>query len=196
MPVWPGEPAVALQRGATIGPDCPVNVGAIHTPLHAGTHADAPLHYDAEGLSSADLSLDPYIGPCVVVDVRHATGTIEPVDVDWPALQGASRVLFRTYGRFPAETWDSAFTAVSPEVIRLMRESGVRLIGTDAPSLDPESSKTMEAHHQVRMGGMAILEGLVLDDVEPGAYELIALPLKIAGADASPVRAILRELIA
>lgn len=192
VPLWPGEPAFELRRHATISEQCPVNVGALHTPLHAGTHADAPFHYDPDGATSADCELAPYLGPCVLLDVRHARGRVEIEDVDWSAVAGAERVIFRTYARFP-EQWDSNFTAIAPEVIARLRAAGVRLIGTDAASLDPEQSKTMDAHHEIRAGDMRILEGLVLDDVPPGRYELIALPLKIAGADASPVRAVLRE---
>ena len=84
--------------------------------------------------------------------------------------------------------------AIAPAVIARLRDAGVRLVGTDAASLDPEQSKTMDAHHEIQAGDMRILEGLVLDDVPAGRYELIALPLKIAQADASPVRAILREI--
>lgn len=193
-PMWPGEPAFALKRHATISESCPVNVGAIETPLHAGSHADSPFHYDPAGLTSAETDLAPYLGPCVVVDVRHAAGRIEVADVDWSALEGAERVLFRTYDAFPHAAWDSQFTAIAPTVIARLRENGVRLVGTDAASLDPETSKTLDAHHEIKAGNMRILEGLVLDDVPAGRYELIALPLKIAGADASPIRAILREI--
>ena len=103
-------------------------------------------------------------------------------------------MLFRTYERFPVDDWDSDFTAIAAAVVARLRDGGVRLIGTDAASLDPEASKTLDAHREVKAGDMRILEGLVLDEVPPGRYELIALPLKIDGADASPVRAILREL--
>ena len=196
MPMWPGEPPLILQRNAVIGEHCPVNVGALDTPLHAGTHADSPFHYDAQGAASADCELDVYVGRCVVVDVRHAGSRVELDDIDWDAVAGTERILFRTYDRFPADHWDSAFTAIAPAVIARLRDSGVRLVGTDAASLDPEQSKTMDAHHEIQAGDMRILEGLVLDDVQPGEYELIALPLKIAGADASPIRAILREIAA
>lgn len=194
MPLWPGEPPLVLRRTATIDAQCPVNVGAIDMPLHSGTHGDAPFHYDAEGIASADCMLDPYIGPCVVIDARHARARIEMTDIDWVEADGAERVLFRTYDQFPHDRWDSEFTAIAPEVIARLAGAGVRLVGTDAPSLDPEQSKTMDAHREIRRGDMRILEGLVLDDVPAGRYELIALPLKIAGADASPVRAILREV--
>lgn len=195
-PLWPGEPDLVLTRNASIGPECPVNVGAISLPLHSGTHADAPLHYSNDGVASADSPLDAYIGRCVVVDVRSAGARVEAADCDWEALKGAIRVLFRTYESFPHDAWDENFKAIAPEVVARLRDAGAVLIGTDTPSLDPQTSKTMDAHHEVLRGDMRILEGLVLDDVPPGAYELIALPLAIEGADASPVRAILRELAA
>jgi arylformamidase len=196
-PLWPGEPPLVLSHHAVISAQCPVNVGALSLPLHAGTHADAPFHYDAAGQTSAETALEPYIGRCVVIDVRHAAGPAVAVeDIDWAALEAAEapRVLLRTYQRFPHEVWDSAFRAVSAAVITRLAALGVVLIGTDAASLDPETSKTMDAHHAVRAADMRILEGLVLDHVTPGIYELIALPLPLAGADASPVRAVLREI--
>jgi arylformamidase len=101
----------------------------------------------------------------------------------------------RTYAQAPHGTWDSAFCAVAPETISLLARHGVRLIGIDTPSLDPETSKTMDAHHAVRDHQLAILEGIVLDEVPAGDYELIALPLRLATLDASPVRAVLRELL-
>ena len=198
-PLWPGEPALVVRQHAEIGPGCPVNVGSVHLALHSGTHADAPYHYDAGGPSSAETALDPYIGRCVVVDVRHAGGAaVELADIDWPALEAAQapRVLLRTYERFPHTVWDHDFRAVSAEVIRRLVALGTVLIGTDAASLDPQESKTMDAHHAVRAADMRILEGLVLDHVQAGVYELIALPLPLAGADASPVRAVLREIAA
>lgn len=194
VPVWPGEPPFALHSHAVIGNGCPVNVGGMFTPLHAGTHGDAPLHYANDGASSADCDLAAYIGPCVLLDVRHARGRVEVGDVDWAAVEGQDRVLLRTYDRFPHDAWDSDFTAIAAELIERLGAQGVRLIGTDAASLDPEQSKTLDAHQAVKAADMRILEGLVLDDVPPGHYELVALPLRIVGADASPVRAILREM--
>ena len=96
--------------------------------------------------------------------------------------------------RFPHDAWRADFTAVEAGAIAILAERGVRLIGVDAPSLDPEDSKSMDAHHAVQAADMRILEGLVLDEVPPGDYELIALPLRLVGLDSSPVRAVLREL--
>lgn len=195
IPQWPGEPPVEIQRNVTIGPDCPVNIGAMTLPLHTGTHGDAPLHYDENGLASDQCALAPYLGPCAVIDARNAVGAVQEKDVDWNAIDTESRVLIRTYAAFPHDAWDANFTAIDAKVVARMRDQGVCLIGTDTPSLDPQTSKTMDAHHEVCKGDMRILEGLVLDDVPKGRYELIALPLAIAGADASPIRAILREMI-
>src|SRR3546814_20421615 len=100
VPVWPGEPPFALHRHAVIGEGCPVNVGAMVTPLHAGTHGDAPLHYANDGASSAECALEPYIGPCVLLDVRHARGRVEVDDIAWDAVGGAERVRLRTSTHF------------------------------------------------------------------------------------------------
>ena len=104
------------------------------------------------------------------------------------------QVPLRTYTQMPQTTWDDNFAAVAPETIELLARHGVKLIGVDTASLDPQTSKTMDAHHAVGKHGLAILEGLVLDEVPAGDYELIALPLKFATLDASPVRAVLRSL--
>lgn len=194
MPVWPGDTAFTAHRTWHLSETVPVNVSKFTTSTHNGTHADAPFHYDQAGMPIDQVSLEPYIGPAQVIDVRSAGALIKPVHV-LPALKtGVARVLLRTYERAPLRAWDSGFTAVSAELIDVLAERNVRLIGIDTPSLDPEQSKSMDAHHAVRRNGMAILEGLVLDDVPPGVYELIALPLKLSGLDASPVRAILRDL--
>ncbi|MEM1052408.1 MAG: arylformamidase [Pseudomonadota bacterium] len=193
-PLWPGEPDLVVKRNVSIGPDCPVNIGEASFPLHAGTHADAPLHYSNDGADSASSGLDYYIGSCVVIDARGADARVEISDCDWRLLDRAKRVLFRTYERFPHQAWDENFKAIAPEVVARLRESGTVLIGVDTPSIDPQTSKTIDAHREVLAGDMRILEGLVLDHVPPGEYELIALPLPLEEADASPVRAVLREL--
>jgi arylformamidase len=140
------------------------------------------------------VPLDTYIGACRVIDCIGATPVVLPEHVQ-AALDGIPpRVLLRTYASAPQDRWDSAFCAVAPETVDLLAAHGVRLIGIDTPSLDPQESKTMDAHHRIRAHRMAILEGVVLDAVAPGDYELIALPLKFATLDASPVRAVLRAL--
>jgi arylformamidase len=196
-PVWPGDTAVATERVWKMETGSPVNIGRVTLSPHTGAHADAPLHYDAHGVPIGDVSLDAYLGPCRVIDCTAASGTPRAVGPEHvaPHLDGVPpRVLLRTYARVPLDAWDSAFCAVAPGTIDLLAAHGVCLVGIDTPSLDPQESKTMDAHQRVRAHRMAILEGLVLDDVPPGDHELIALPLKFATLDASPVRAVLRAL--
>lgn len=194
IPVWPGDTAYEEVRTWAMGPGCPVNVSRVAFSTHTGAHADAPLHYDADGWPAGELDLSLYLGPCRVLDVRGCEARV-PVDALKGKLAGTPpRVILKTYTRNPVDRWDADFTAVQPDAIDMLADHGVRLVGIDTPSLDLQESKTMEAHDRVRARGLAILEGLVLDEVEPGDYELIALPLKLANLDAAPVRAILREL--
>ena len=192
LPVWPGDTAFAHRPTWTMSDSSPVNVSALTLSTHSGAHADAPLHYIAGGASIEAVGLEPYLGECLVIDARGCGPLVEPRHL--PPLDGARRVLLRTYEAFPHDAWDSRFTAVAAATIEALAAQGVILIGLDSPSLDPETSKTMAAHHAIARADMRVLEGLVLDDVPPGRYELIALPLAIAGADAAPVRAVLRSL--
>jgi arylformamidase len=193
-PVFPGDTRYAQQWVARLGPGCPVNVSAITLSPHVGAHADAPLHYDAEGQSIGALALEPYLGPCRVI---HAIGC--GALVQWHHLAHAvdatlpPRVLVRTYQRMPVDRFDAALAGYAPEVIERLADRGVQLVGIDTASIDPAASKTLDAHQVIRRRGLRVLENLVLDDVAEGDYELIALPLKLVTADASPVRAVLRE---
>lgn len=192
LPVWPGDTAFAQARTWQMEAGSPVNVSALTLSTHSGAHADAPLHYAQDASDIASVDLDPYLGECLVVDARGVGPQIEVGDL--PHLGGADRVLFRTFDTFPHESWVGETTAIAAETIGWLAVQGVKLVGIDGPSIDPQDSKVMEAHKAVLKHDMRVLEGLVLDDVPEGRYELIALPLPIAGGDASPVRAILREL--
>jgi arylformamidase len=193
-PVFPGDTPYRQRWAATIAPGCPVNVSEITLSPHVGAHADAPLHYDPAGATIGDVDLLPYLGPCRVI---HA---IErgPLIV-WEHLVHAidklpPRVLVRTYRRAPVDRWDGALAAYAPATIERLAALGVKLIGIDTASIDPAESKTLASHQAIRSLGLRVLENLVLDAVPEGDYELIALPLKLVTADASPVRAVLREL--
>ena len=192
LPVWPGDTAFGIERTWDMAAGSPVNVSRMVMSTHSGTHGDAPLHYGNDAADIASVELDPYIGECLVVDARGISGAIGVGDL--PAIESADRVLFRTYDTFPHDEWREDFTAISADAIRWLAVQGVKLIGTDAPAVDPHDSKSIDAHKAVLEHDMRILEGLVLDGVEAGRYELIALPLKIAGGDAGLCRAILREL--
>jgi arylformamidase len=195
-PVFPGDAPYVQRWAATLGPGCPVNVATLTLSPHTGAHADAPLHYDPDGASAGTLDLEPYLGPCRVI---HAIG-VGPL-VQWRHLAHGldgelpPRVLVRTYERMPVERWDPALPAYAPDTVERLADRGVRLIGIDSASIDPADSKPLPSHQVIRRRGLRVLENLVLDEVAEGDYELIALPLKLMSADASPVRAVLRELV-
>ena len=194
-PVFPGDARYTQRWAATLGPGCPVNVSTITLSPHTGAHADAPLHYDAQGAAVGALDLTPYLGPCRVI---HAIG-VRPL-VQWQHLAHAidahlpPRVLVRTYARMPVDRFDDALPAFAPDAIERLADRGVLLVGIDSASIDPAASKTLDSHQMIRRRGLRVLENLVLDEVPEGDYELIALPLKLTTADASRVRAVLRAL--
>lgn len=193
MPVWPGDTAYASDTTWQIEDGCPVKVSKISMSTHTGAHCDAPSHYDASGVAIDQVDLTTYVGTCRVIHCIGRT-TVEPEHIAAQLNGTPARVLLRTYFRAPQDQWDDHFPHIAPATIALLATHGVRLIGIDSPSLDPQTSKTMDCHWAVKQHQMAILEGIVLDDISAGDYELIALPLKLAGLDASPVRAILRSL--
>jgi arylformamidase len=193
-PVFPGDTPFQLNWSAQISEQCPVNVSVITLSPHVGSHADAPLHYDPAGQAIGQVDLHAYIGPCRVI---HAIGISPLITLTHLANQLENlpeRVLVRTYEKFPLENFDTQLTAFAPETLVALADLGVKLIGIDTASIDPADSKTLDSHQVIRQRHMRVLENLQLDHIEPGDYELIALPLKLMSADASPVRAILREL--
>jgi arylformamidase len=182
-----------------MGAGAPVTVSKTVMSTHTGAHADAPLHYTEGGADIASVSLEAYIGPATVIHALGASPRVELSQLhaglsDAGLTRPDPRLLIRTYAKAPQREWDSDFAAVAPELIDWFASQGGVLIGIDTPSLDPQDSKTMDAHQRVAAADMRVLEGLVLDAVPAGRYELIAPPLKLAGLDAAPVRAVLREI--
>ena len=194
-PVFPGDAPFTSVWAARMGPGCPVNVSTLTLSPHTGAHADAPLHYDAAGAAIGALDLLPYLGRCRVIHAI-AKGPL----ITWAHIAHAitpdlpERVLVRTYQRAPVDTFDAALPAFAPDTIEQLADRGVRLVGIDSASIDPADCKALPSHQVIRRRDLRVLENLVLDDVPEGDYELIALPLKLLHADASPVRAVLRAL--
>ena len=190
--VFPGDTTYTQRLHFSLGPDCPVNVSAITLSPHTGAHADAPMHYAAQGQAVGSLDLHPYLGPCRVIQCLDAGRLIQIEHIAHALDDLPPRVLIQT-SRRASQDWAS-FTALAGETIAFLATKNVVLIGIDTPSVDPATSQTLPSHQQLLHHHMRVLENLVLDDVPPGDYELIALPLKLMKADASPVRAILRSL--
>ena len=197
--VWPGDQEVQWTWTARRNEgESSVNLGSLRLSTHTGTHVDAPLHVKPQGEATDDLPLDSFVGPARVVDVTANAPSIRPEHVNQHVnqLDGPSpeRVLFKTSsGVSPDDEWPDAVVPIHPDTIHALADAGVSLVGTDAPSVDPLDSTDLPAHHALLDTGIVNLEGLVLTDVPPGRYELIALPLKIVGGDAAPVRAVLRD---
>jgi arylformamidase len=189
---WPGDVPFSFRLGWTIAAGASVNVGAVETSVHTATHCDAPFHFDDAGATVDRLPLDAFVGPAWVVGVRAADrwrDRLETLD-----FTSTPRVLFRTGGWPDTTRFPDAIPAMEAELPDWLADRGVRLIGVDLPSVDPLDSKTLDIHHALGRRGITILEGLWLEHVPAGRYELIALPLRIVGADGSPVRAALRRL--
>lgn len=188
--VWPGDQPFGLEWTLEQARGHSVNVAAVTMSVHTGTHTDGGFHVSANGTRAADLPIDAYIGKVVVVDVRGRTldeSVLGDVDLTIP------RVLFRTRDAIDAHVFPASFASPTEGLARRLVEAGVRLVGSDAPSVDHVDSKTLDTHHVLVDAGVAVLENLVLSDVAPGVYTLVALPLKFVEADSSPVRAVLIE---
>jgi arylformamidase len=191
--VWPGDTPYAARDLLRIEDGASVHLSTITLSCHTGAHADAPCHYVAGAPGIDAVPLERYLGPCVLVDVRPADHAIRPDDVDPAALDGAPRVLFRTRSSTDRSVFPDPLTCLTPELVDWLADRGVVLIGLDSPSVDRFDSKDLPSHKALWRRGVANLECLELDGVPTGRYELIALPLRLQGRDASPVRAILRH---
>jgi arylformamidase len=192
--VWPGDTPFVHTVNLDMHAGANLTLSDIRTTVHVGAHADAPSHYVADGESIAERRLDLYLGRCAVLSVDVARGhRILPRHLGGRSID-APRVLFRTGTFADPRAWNEDFASLSPELVDALHARGVVLVGIDTPSVDPFHSKALEAHNAFARHDMAILEGLVLDGVADGTYELIALPLRLRNADASPVRAVLRTL--
>jgi arylformamidase len=193
--VWPGDTPFSYELSCTKEQSGSVNIGRLTMSTHTGTHIDAPFHFDHEGRKIMDLDINIYIGPARVVDVSNyeSIGAKELTAYD---LEGVSRLLLRTSSSSNPRMFPETITSLRADIAPFLQEKGVRLIGVDVPSVDPLDSKELSAHHALFKHGIHILENLMLHHVEPGMYELIALPLALEEADASPVRAVLKPISA
>lgn len=190
LAVWPGDTAVTIERIARLAAGDSVNLGTFRGSLHAGTHGDAPFHFDDRGAGIDEVPPEVYVGPAVVWDV---TG-IDPISaeaLEGAPLEGAPRLLLKTGGWTDHSVFPERVPVLTLEAPRYLASRGVRLLGVDVPSVDPIDSKDLALHHALAEYGIHILESLDLSGVEAGLYQLSALPIRIVGADAGFVRAVL-----
>ena len=190
-PEWPGDTPFSCGWTARVAEGSSVNLTTITSSPHVGTHADAPLHVMDGGASAESLPLDAFIGRALVVDVAGLPRDLGP---DWVGRvpNGTARLLLRTGTSIASGTFPADWPALSAEAAQFHVRRGLRLLGVDAPSVDRRESKTLAVHHALFGGGAQVLENLDLRGVAEGEYELTAAPVKWAGVDAAPVRAVLR----
>lgn len=188
--VWPGDVAFSRQVALDMQTGDNLTLSSITTTVHVGAHCDAPNHYEKDGVSIAERDLAPYYGPCQIVTVNIGRGErILPEHITVEIT--APRVLFKTLTFPNPNDFNEDFASLSPEVVEFLFEKGVQLVGLDTPSVDLCHDKELLSHNAIARRDLSILEGVVLDHVDDGVYTLIALPLKLEKADASPVRAVL-----
>jgi arylformamidase len=190
LAVWPGDVPFSRSVALDIAEGANITLSSITSTVHLGAHTDAPNHYVTAGQDIAARPLERYYGPCEVIRVDVGRGgRIGPEHLRGPVR--APRVLFRT-GTFPDPcVFNEDFAALSPELVHELASQGVVLVGIDTPSIDLCHDKVLETHLAVARHDLAILEGILLEHVPAGLYTLIALPLRLEGADDSPVRAVL-----
>ncbi|MBC8139989.1 MAG: cyclase family protein [Armatimonadetes bacterium] len=190
VPVWEGDTAFSFGLGWEMNAGASVNVGAVSMSLHTGTHVDAPFHFSPEGAGVDTLDLSAFVGAVAVVDAT-GQGIIERDVFAGVDFVRTPRVLVRTGAWTDLSRFPTAVPTLGEGVAAWLGDGGVRLFGIDLPSVDELDSKTLPNHHALAANGVYILESVDLRNVPVGEYILTALPLRLIGADASPVRAIL-----
>lgn len=189
---WPGDTRYSTKRVLDIAGGDAVNVSALRLSTHLGSHADAPAHFLNDGETIDQLPLEPFLGPALVADFSDVDGALTPAHLARLDLEGVQRLLIRTHcSTLPDAVWPERIVYPTVAAIELLGRQGLRLFGTDCPSVDPLDSKTLDAHHALHAHDIAILEGLWLKHAPLGRCELIAPPIKLDG-DGAPVRALLR----
>ncbi|MFC5451934.1 arylformamidase [Paenibacillus aestuarii] len=195
VPTWPGDTPFHYEVVWSKEQSGSVNVGKLTMSIHTGTHVDAPFHFDNEGRKMIDLSPELYVGLARVIDVS-GKASIGAKDLAALPLAGVTRLLLRTASWTNPDEFPAEITYLEEDLGPFLAEKGIRLIGVDVPSVDPLDSKVLSAHHSLHAHDIHILEGIDLERVAPGDYELMALPLPLVDSDGSPVRAVLRPLSA
>lgn len=193
--VFPGDTPLSREVLYDCARGDAVTLSTLRATVHLGAHADAPSHYAKGGATIERQPLDLYLGPAQVISAGVGPGgLVEPAHIRVQIR--TSRVLLKTGTWSDHSRFNRDFAAISPDLVGFLAENGVKLVGIDTPSVDPADSKDLPAHKAFFRTGLSILECLALADVDDGMYELIALPLRLVGFDASPVRAVLRPLTA
>jgi arylformamidase len=190
--VWPGDPPVQLTALLSLAAGDLVNLAQLTMGTHTGTHVDAPRHICADGGTVEALSLSALVGPAMVLDFS-ACAEVSPRQLAASLPEGCQRLLLRTIPLSESGGMPSQWCAISPEAAASLVQRGILLVGVDAPSVDVADVGAGPVHRALLQAGVVVVEGLALEGITPGAYDLVCLPLKLRGGDGAPARAILIE---
>jgi len=196
---WPGDEPFHYRVTKEIAKGATVNLGAVTMSIHNGTHADARFHFDSKGASIEKAPLEVYLGRTTVVDLAQSFSqsrekhliTLEDLRLHAEDIAATSRLLVKTDRWSDSTVFPEQIPVIAADVPAWLQKNGVKLLGLDLPSMDEIDSKSLQNHHALARAGIAIVESLDLSNVAPGIYNFAGLPLKIAGADGAPMRAIL-----
>lgn len=192
-PAWPGDTPWSCNWASQMMKGASVNVTAVATSPHVGTHADAPLHVRQDGIGADRLPLVPFLGRALVVDVSAMSGTISIAALrEAGYAEGTVRLLLKTGRTVATGTFPESWPSLDPASVRTLTNDGLKLLAVDCPSVDDRESKSLAVHHAVFDGGAFVLENLDLRAIAPGHWDLLALPMPVGAIDAAPVRALLR----
>ncbi len=193
--MWPGQDPPSQKFRSHTDEGDPSTVSRWSLSAHTGTHVDARMHFIPGGWTIESLELSRCVGPCRVVDLTHVEGHVERADLEAAEVAGTARLLLKTrssnLGLLGRGEFEEGYVGISWEAAEYLVEIGAETVGVDYLSVEPFEDKEFNTHHTLLGADVVILEGLLLTDVEPGEYFLVCLPLKLAGSDGSPVRAIL-----
>lgn len=197
LPVWPGDPAVVIERVTKMEEGAHNNVSRLAMGAHTGTHVDAPYHFIADGKTIESLALDTLTGPASVVEIPAECKLVSAAELKAAGVvPGMERLLLKTgnnrYWGTPGLPFQKGFVAVSPDGADYLVSCGVRLVGIDYYSIAPFGD-SVPTHRALLGAEVVVLEGINLSAITPGTYQLYCLPVKLGGSDGAPARAILIE---
>ena len=197
LPVWPGDPGISMRLSSSLAQGDQANVSQVQMGVHTGTHIDAPFHFEPDGQSIDELQLETLIGPCKVIEILDVKGAIGAHELKKIDLGNVVRILFKTmnskWWKLGEKEFQKEFVHLSEDGAKHLIEHGVKLVGIDYLSVEQFASADHATHHLLLRNHVIIIEGLNLSEISTGNYELIALPLRLKGADGSPARVVLRE---
>ena len=196
-PVYEGDAPMTFQFLKDMRKGDALTLSVYSLGAHSGTHIDAPMHFVAGGAPIDRVPLEPLIGPARVIDIPDAVQAIDAAELQRHRWRGSERVIFRTRssvrGWMKSPTFHRDFAYIAPDAAQLLADAGVRLVGIDYISAEQFGAPAPTTHRILLGKGIPIVEGLALEGVSAGDYDLIVLPMKVAGHEGAPARAVLRR---